>query len=167
MGSVALTWGSKVTRKKDMDFPGTPTSVGTFSVPPTTTWVTSTENPTGRYSLNQSVSHNEESKCSVNVMYQSQPLLMLPSSVFPDHLSVGHWRKPKGRKDFGRQDHFHWTHGSGGRRVLAFAPRVSIWFSGRRPEAHDVRDEKQQMHDSVGFCVSLVWLADSDRLECL
>lgn len=65
-----------------MDFPGTPTSVGTSSVPPTTTWVTSTENPTGRYSLNQSVSHNEESKCSVNVMYQSQPLLMLSSAVF-------------------------------------------------------------------------------------
>lgn len=61
-----------------------------------------------------------------------------------DHLPMGHWGGAKGGEDRRCQDHLHWTHGGGGRCVLAFASWIPVWLCRRRPETDDVRGWYQE-----------------------
>lgn len=67
-----------------------------------------------------------------------ETLIVLPFYFSPDHLSMGHRGRSKGREDCGCQDHLHRPHSSGGRCFLAPASWIFVWLSGWRPETHDV-----------------------------
>lgn len=67
-------------------------------------------------------------------------VIFLHFCCFKDHLLVGYQCCSQRRQSGGCQDHFHGTHSSGGRCVLAPAPWILVWICCWWSEAHDVSE---------------------------